>query len=416
MNFFEWDFSPPQSKALGDREVPLLGNHLKGMSIALIVTGGIAAMKAPFICRSLRKQGADVTVFLSEEASRYVGKDALAWSCNRDIVTNLTYLAEHLSDEGPFDAFCVAPATYNFINKVAQGIADTPTTSIMASALGRLERGKVKVVFCPTMHGSMHNSLLVDSCKKLKSMGCHFLRPRDDYGKHNIPDEEVITVFLSRLLSRSPLKGKSILVTGGPTPVPIDGIRRLTNHFTGKLGGLIAEELTLRGCDAFLINGAGTYNPPSWLSYQNIKNYDEYKDLVLKVLREVPFKAGIFSSSVADYAPKKTGIGKIKSGQNSLKIELCPTEKVIEKVRNIHKELYMVTFKYEENITHDELLKKVRARLNDYPLIMANRKEDFEKEGEQAAWAVTKEEKAEKIVGKKNIALKIADMLEKKLS
>ncbi|MEC8624154.1 MAG: bifunctional phosphopantothenoylcysteine decarboxylase/phosphopantothenate--cysteine ligase CoaBC [Bdellovibrionota bacterium] len=416
MKFFEWDFSPPQSEALGDREVPLLGKHLNGMKIALIVTGGIAAMKAPFICRSLRKQGAKVTAFLSEEASRYVGKDALAWSTNRDIVTRLTYEAEHLSDQSPFDAFCVAPATYNFINKVSQGIADTPTTSIMASALGKLERGKTKVVFCPTMHGSMHNSLFIESCKKLKSMGCHFLKPRDDYGKHNIPDEEIITVFLSRLLSRSPLKGKSILVTGGPTPVPIDGIRILTNHFTGKLGGLIAEELTLRGSDAFLINGAGTYNPPLWLNFKNIKSYEEYKEFVLKVLEEGSFTAGIFSASVADYAPKKMGNGKIKSGQSSLRIDLSPTEKVIEKVSALYKELYMVTFKYEENLTHDELMEKARARLNEYPIIMANRKEDFEKEGEQVIWSVTKEEEAQKIVGKKNIAVKIADLLEKKLA
>ena len=415
MSFFEWDFSPPQSETLGDREVPLLGKHLKGMNIALIVTGGIAAMKSPFICRSLRKQGANVTAFLSEEALRYVGKDALAWSTNRDIVTSLTYEAEHLSDKSPFDVFCVAPSTYNFINKVSQGIADTPTTSIMASALGRLEKGKTKIVFCPTMHGSMHNSLLIDSCKKLKSMGCHFLKPRDDYGKHNIPDEEVITVFLSRLLSRSPLKGKSILVTGGPTPVPIDGIRRLTNHFTGQLGGLIAEELTLRGSDAFLINGAGKYNPPLWLNFKNIKNYEEYKNLVLKVLKEGSFDAGIFSSSVADYAPKKIGNGKIKSGQSSLRIDLSPTEKVIEKVRTLHKELYMVTFKYEENLTHDGLIKKAMARLREFPIVMANRREDFEKEGEHVIWSVTREEEPEKIVGKKNIAVKIADMLEKKL-
>ena len=75
----------------------------------------------------------------------------------------------------------------------------------------------------------------------------------------------------------------------------------------------------------------------------------------------------------------------------------------------------MVTFKYEENLTHDELMEKARARLNEYPIIMANRKEDFEKEGEQVIWSVTKEEEAQKIVGKKNIAVKIADLLEKKL-
>ena len=137
--------------------------------------------------------------------------------------------------------------------------------------------------------------------------------------------------------------------------------------------------------------------------------YNGFYIFVLKVLEEGSFTAGIFSASVADYAPKKMGNGKIKSGQSSLRIDLSPTEKVIEKVSVLYKELYMVTFKYEENLTHDELMEKARARLNEYPIIMANRKEDFEKEGEQVIWSVTKEEEAQKIVGKKNIAVKIAD-------
>ena len=127
------------------------------------------------------------------------------------------------------------------------------------------------------------------------------------------------------------------------------------------MGGLIAEELTLRGCNAFLVNGAGSYKPPSWVQGQTIKSYEEYKEVVLKLLKERSFSAGVFSSSVADYTPRSAKVGKIKSGQNSLMIDLGPTEKIIEKVRNLHKDLFMVTFKYEEGLSHEELMKRPKS-------------------------------------------------------
>ena len=411
MSFFDWDFSPPKSEPLGDRDVSFSGNHLKGKKIALIVSGGIAAMKSPLIARALRKEGAEVTAFLSEEGKRYVGPDALAWSTKKDIITSLTHSAEHLSDDVRFDAYLVAPATYNIINKMAHGIADTPSSTVLASALGRMEKKETKIIVCPTMHGSMHNSVLIESCKKLKSLGVQFMAPRDDYGKHNIPEEEVIVTYLCRSLSQSSLKNKNILVTGGPTPVAIDGIRRLTNHFTGALGGIIARELTLRGADAFLINGAGKYTPPYWIPHKTIKTFEEYRDLIDKCLLEKNFTAGIFSSSVADYAPVDLKEGKMPSGKKKLLLELKPTEKIIEKVRKSHKDLLMVTFKYEENISKEDLLKKAGNRLKDYPLIIANRKEDFIN-GEQVAWIMTSKQEPKRVQGKEEIAKAIIDSLE----
>ena len=92
-----WIPKPPSPSTLGDHAVPLDGNHLQGKRIALLVTGGLAAMKAPTLARSLRRQGAEVTAFVSDEGLRYVTEDTLAWSTNRPVISKLGPRAEHLS-------------------------------------------------------------------------------------------------------------------------------------------------------------------------------------------------------------------------------------------------------------------------------------------------------------------------------
>jgi len=187
-----FDFPPPTPSDLGDHEVPRDGDRLEGVRVALLVTGGIAAFRAPILARALRRQGAIVTAFATTEALRYVAREALAWACDRPVVVDLTADAEHLSDSAPFDLYLVAPATYSVIGKCAHGIADTPVTATLASAIGRMERGHAAVVFAPTMHGSMHTSILVSNLRTLSSVGCTIVPPRDACGKHNLPEEPVL--------------------------------------------------------------------------------------------------------------------------------------------------------------------------------------------------------------------------------
>ena len=187
-----FDFPPPAPSDLGDHEVPRDGDRLDGVRVALLVTGGIAAFRAPILARSLRRQGAVVTAFATTEALRYVARDALAWACDRPVVVDLTSDAEHLSDAAPFDVYLVAPATYSVIGKCAHGIADTPVTATLASAIGRMERGQAAVVLAPTMHGSMHTSILLSNLRSLAAIGCTIVPPRDACGKHNLPEEAVL--------------------------------------------------------------------------------------------------------------------------------------------------------------------------------------------------------------------------------
>lgn len=187
-----WSMRPPTPSDLGDHEVPREGDRLSGLRVGLLVSGGIAAYTTPTLARALRKEGAAVQAYVSQEALRYVTEDALAWASDQPVVTQLTSRAEHLSDAEPIDCFLVAPASYNTIGKFATGIADTVLTTTLASALGRVERGHCGIVIAPAMHGSMHNSVFVGNCEKLAALGVVFVAPRDDYGKHNMPKDATL--------------------------------------------------------------------------------------------------------------------------------------------------------------------------------------------------------------------------------
>lgn len=417
----DWDFSPPPLSDLADREVPQDGDHLAGRRVALLVTGGIAAYRTPILARNLRRQGADVVVFASDEGLRYVARDTLEWASRNPVVDRLTARAEHLSDEAPFDAFLVAPATYNTLNKIALGVADSVATAVLASALGRMERGDAAVLVAPTMHGSLHTSILTASLERLDGLGVRVIPPREDYGKHNIPPEEVLVAEVCRAVSRSPLKGVAGLVTGGPTPVPVDGVRRITNRFSGRLGVRIAEELYLRGADVRLVHGQGAFHPPAHLPHALAKTYDDYRRLVAEEVEARGHRFGVFSAAVADYRPKEVREGKTPSGESGWTIELESTPKVIREVRERFPELHMVVFKLEEGVGREELFRIARKRLSEgYQAVVANRGEEMGAGDEQVAYLLEAgdgegEGEPRRLAGKPEIARGVAEHLERML-
>ena len=130
MNEPLWDFMPPPSSDL-QIEVPRLGSRLSNKRIALILSGSIAAYRSPDLIRDLRREGAEVQVFATADALRYVAQEALEWTSLNPVLTESSPNAEHLSDNSPFSAYLVAPATYNLLNKFAWGIADDLPTACL---------------------------------------------------------------------------------------------------------------------------------------------------------------------------------------------------------------------------------------------------------------------------------------------
>lgn len=407
-----WIPKPPSLSTLGDLAVPLDGDHLQGKRIALLVTGGIAAMKAPMLARSLRRQGAEVTAFVSDEGLRYVTAETLAWSTNRPVISKLGPRAEHLSGEDSFHAYLVAPATYNTINKMACGIADGAITATLASALGRMERGACAVLVCPTMHGSMHTRILTESLEKLQQLGVTVVPPRDDYGKHNLPDNEPIVVALSRAISTSPLRGKRILVTGGPVPSPLDAVRRLGSRFTGALGVAIAKDLALCGADVDLILGAGSVAAPPWLNAKTADTVDHYRQLVLDALETTPHQGAVLSAAVSDFEPTDIRPGKVKTADGDWIVHLRPTAKVIDAVHQRFPAMHMVGFKYEETSSHDALMETAQSRAAAHGACVANRGEENQRGTVQVAWLVVPGRDPVRLEGKPAIAVAIRMHLE----
>lgn len=394
------------------QDILRLGKQLEGKKIALCITGGIAAYKTPSLVRHFRQYGADVHVYITKEGTRYVAEDSLEWTSRNSVVVELSARAEHLYD---FDAYVVAPATLNCIGQMAEGKANDAVTTTLASALGRLTRGKAAVLVAPAMHGTMEdNPACRQNLDRLKSFGVKIIRPIARYGKANLPDSHTIVVETIRELCKSPLKGKRILVTAGPTPGKIDNERIITSRFRGRLGTEIAREAYMRGAQVKLILGPGGIEAPSYLDVIPIRDFYEYCSKVMDILERDVSEVGIFSAAVADYIPSKVFDGKIPSDGTLKSIRLQQTSKVIQEVRRKFPDLYMVTFKYEENVSKRQLEKIARARAKEgYQLVVANRGEDMHPEGDYRCIIVHKNEVVAEPQSKQECARSILDLLEK---
>lgn len=195
-----WDLSKPQRSDLKDQDIEVKDYSLSGYNICLGICGSIAAYKGPDIIRELRSRGASVQVFVSKSALEFVTKMALEWTSSNPVVCSLSANAEHLGGDKEFDLYIIAPATYSSINKMANGIADTPVTVAFSAALGQLENSKAQIFICPCMHGNMHNSILESSIKKLHDLGVSILKPRQEDGKNKLPEPlELVSSVIKNL-------------------------------------------------------------------------------------------------------------------------------------------------------------------------------------------------------------------------
>ncbi len=347
------------------------GTELSGKKIVFCVAGSVAAYKAIELARLLMRHGADVTCVASEAVTKLIQPDYFKWATGNKVITKLTGELEHirLADYKQSDLIVVYPATANTLGKLANGIDDTPVSTILTVGLG----SKIPILMALAMHESMYeNAAVLRNIGFLKGK-IEFIKPNMVEGKAKAAEpEDVLEYILKKFGHSSVLAGKKILITAGPTVEPIDPVRVITNTSTGKTGVLLASEMVSAGAKVTLVYGPGIEKPPKGAKTIPVKTVQQMFDSVKKELGK-KFDIVILSAAAADYTTKTTR-SKIKSTEKNLVIKLQKAPKIIDHVKKIQKDTFLVGFKAETNVSRQRLIESAKKKLHESnaDMIIAN--------------------------------------------
>ena len=350
-------------------------SELCNKKIILCITGSVAAIKSTEIARELMRRGADVYAIMTKNAQQIVHPDMVEWATGNPVVTELTGKTEHVTYAGEHekkaDLILVAPSTANTIGKVASGIDDTPVTTTLTTGIG----AGIPVIIAPAMHASMYKHPIInENIKKLNGLGIEVLLPRIEEGKAKIPStSEIVEAVIQKLAIKQDLN-KKILITAGPTRAFLDAFRFITNPSSGKMGVALAENALYRGAQVTLIYGPGTYHPPPEVKLIRVQTTEDMLKAVIEELTETQYDSIILAAAAADYGLLDRKNEKTPSGKDEWILRLKPLPKIIENVKTIRPDIFLIGFKAEYNTSNDELINRAYQRLLEVgmDLIVAN--------------------------------------------
>ena len=365
-------------KKIKKREHPSLdivssyGVELSGKRIVLCVAGSVAAYKAIELARLLMRHGADVTCVTSNAATKLIQPDYFKWATGNEVITKLTGELEHirLADYNQSDLIIVYPGTANTLGKLANGIDDTPISTVLTVGFG----SKIPILMCLAMHDSMYGNLAVKKNIQFLKNKIEFISPQMIEGKAKAPEpEDVLEYILKKFGFSSALKNKKVLMTAGPTIEHIDPVRVITNQSTGKTGLSLASELISAGAKVTLVYGPGEEKPPNGAKIINVLSSKEMLNAVKTELKK-KFDIVIMTAAVADYIPTNPSKKKIKSSKDKIEISLKKAPKIIDQIKKLQKNVLLVGFKAETNLTKNQLIKSAQKKLKESSsdMIVAN--------------------------------------------
>ena len=348
------------------------GTELTGKKIVLCVAGSVAAYKSIELARLLMRHGANVKCVMSNASTKLIKPDYMKWATGNNVITKLTGDMEHidLADYKRSDLLIVYPSTANTLGKLATGIDDTPISTVLTVAFG----SKIPIVMGLAMHRSMYENAAVRKNIAFLEKKIDFVSPNMIEGKAKAPEpEDVLHFILTKFGQSKILKGKKVLVTAGPTIEKIDPIRVITNHSTGKTGVLLASELVSAGAKVTLVYGPGITQPPKGAKIIPVQTVTDMFNEVKKQMKK-KFDIVILAAAASDYIPKNQYSKKIKSTKNSLTIELKKAPKIIDHIKKLQKDVFLIGFKAETDISKKELVVRAKQKLRDSKadMIIAN--------------------------------------------
>jgi phosphopantothenoylcysteine decarboxylase/phosphopantothenate--cysteine ligase len=328
---------------------------LDGVNVALGVSGSIAAVKTVELAHELRRQGAAVRAVTTPATEWIINPWALQYATDNPVVTEITGAVEHVElcgRDGWADVLLIAPATANTVGKMAAAIDDTPVTTTATTALG----ADLPVVVAPAMHEPMYDHPgVLDALDRLESWGVQFADPRIEEGKAKIATEDAIATAVARATTPDTLAGKRVLVTSGGTTESIDPIRTLSNRASGKTGRAVARACHARGAEVVVVHD-GPDLP--WATVEHVESAAEMTDAVLEHIDTAD--ALVSAAAISDYTVDTAG-EKIRSGQEGLTLDLTPTQKLIDTVRETAPDLSIVGFKAETADDEAAIVEEARS-------------------------------------------------------
>ncbi|RXZ77023.1 bifunctional phosphopantothenoylcysteine decarboxylase/phosphopantothenate--cysteine ligase CoaBC [Paenibacillaceae bacterium] len=347
---------------------------LKGKTIVLGITGGIAAYKAATICSRLVQAGANVRVIMTASAAKFVTPLTLQTLSRHRVYTDTFDEADpavvsHIDTADSADLFVVAPASANTIAKMAHGLGDDMLSTTLLAATA-------PIVVAPAMNVHMYeHPAVVHNMSLLAARGVRFVEPGTGQlacgyvGKGRLAEpEDVVNAVVSYFAQQNSMHGQKVLITAGGTLERIDPVRYLTNDSSGKMGFALAEAAAIRGAEVTVIAARTTVPAPGGIEIVRVESAEEMKEAVLVRFEDADIV--IKSAAVADYRPVVQQAHKLKKSGERLVLELEKTTDILELLGQRKTRQMLVGFAAETEHVEDHAREKLRRKNCD--LLVAN--------------------------------------------
>ena len=323
--------------------------NLTGKNLVLGITGSIAVYKSAELVRHLKKVDVVVKVVMTANATRFVTPLTFeTLSGNRvicDMFSRDGTSIDHVSLGQESDLIIIAPATANFLAKMAHGIGDDFLSTFILAVTA-------KILICPAMDKEMYSNQIVKAnILSLKERGFIVMEPEEGMlasgaiGIGRFPNPSAIMEVIRYLLTDHDLKGLKVLITAGPTIEYIDPVRIVTNRSTGKMGYALARSAWRRGAEVTLVTGPTHLDPPQGIQMIKVKTAEEMREAVLNNYRDrdVVIKA----AAVSDYRPLRRAQEKEKRKKGPIKVEMVPTTDILAELGKDKGDISLVGFAAE---------------------------------------------------------------------
>ena len=341
---------------------------LKNKKILVGISGSIAAYKIAFLIRLLVKEAAEVQIIMTQAAKEFITPLTLATLSKKPVLSEFvkdqTGTWNNHVDLGLWaDVILIAPATAHTLAKCANGICDDLLTAVYLSA-------KCPVVFAPAMDLDMYqHPSTIENLQKLQSFGNQIVE--SNFGElasglvgqgRMAEPEELVDILTKHFSENTILKGKKVLITAGPTQEPIDPVRFISNHSTGKMGYAVADKFAKAGAEVTLVSGqVALKSPDASIKLVKVRSAQEMYEMTKMYFNEADII--VLSAAVADYTPTVVADKKIKKKEDSFTIELTKTTDIAKTLGQIKRTTQlMVGFALETDNEVENALGKIKSK------------------------------------------------------